>query len=342
MPRKAAPPALGGGGGGGVNPALQNSFVVTASGTFNKDDFKVKSTGIEATPAGSGKVSTLKMSDLELEEGTFGGGASASVRRAFHRPTERVIALKSINVHDKSKRDQLMTELKVLMGANKACPYLVQFYDAFYADPYIHLAIEFMDEGSLDTVLKKCALPDEEVVCVMMRQLLMGLHFLHKERHNLHRDLKPGNVLLSANGVVKVADFGISREMDNTMAYAATFTGTAIYMSPERMQGKPYSFPSDVWAVGVIAAECVLGRYPYDIRADMKYFDLVMTIVNQPAPTPGPNYSQELNEFVATALSKQEQNRANCEALLLSSYVQKYAASTEAVVANWLQSKMAS
>eukprot|EP00286_Rhodomonas_abbreviata_P005660 CAMPEP_0181317590 /NCGR_PEP_ID=MMETSP1101-20121128/16552_1 /TAXON_ID=46948 /ORGANISM="Rhodomonas abbreviata, Strain Caron Lab Isolate" /LENGTH=314 /DNA_ID=CAMNT_0023424999 /DNA_START=564 /DNA_END=1505 /DNA_ORIENTATION=- len=314
MPRKGPPPQLGG-AGTQPNPALQNSFVVTASGTFNKDDFKVKATGIEQTPSGAGKVSTLQMSDLELEEGTLGGrGASGNVRRAFHRPTSRVIALKSINVHDKSKRDQLMTELKVLMGANKACPYLVQFYDAFWADPFIHLAIEFMDEGSLDVVLRKCCAPDEECVSVMMRQLLQGLHFLHKERHNLHRDLKPGNVLLSSNGIVKVADFGISREMDNTMAYAATFTGTAIYMSPERMQGKPYSFPSDVWAVGLIATECVLGRYPYNIRPDMKYFDLVMTIVNQPAPTPGEQYSAEFNEFVSTALSKQEQMRANCEA----------------------------
>ena len=203
---------------------------------------------------------------------------------------------------------------------------------------------------------------------VIVRQLLHGINFLHKERRNLHRDMKPGNVLLSSNGFVKVADFGISRSMENTMvrrparaparpptrplprrlagggaasagarasgwcaggrlprpsacrvyscftatppkslytlprltkprgqAIASTFTGTAIYMAPERMEGKAYSFPADIWAIGLIVSECAVGRYPYALREDMKYFELVMAIVNKPAPLPGDTASPELN-----------------------------------------------
>ena len=78
-------------------------------------------------------------------------------------------------------------------------------------------------------------------------------------------------------------------------AIASTFTGTAIYMAPERMEGKAYSFPADIWAIGLIVSECAVGRYPYALRQDMKYFELVMAIVNKPAPLPGDTASPELN-----------------------------------------------
>ena len=85
----------------------KKNYDVTASGTFNKDNFRLKSSGIEATPAGAGRVSTLAMSDLQVEETPMGGGASGMVRRALHVPTQKQIALKSINVSDKSKCDQV-------------------------------------------------------------------------------------------------------------------------------------------------------------------------------------------------------------------------------------------
>lgn len=116
----------------GVDTTEKKFFDVTASGTFNKDDFRVKSTGIAATPAGAGRVSDLAMSDLQIEDTPIGGGASGMVRRALHVPTKKMIAVKSINVTDKSKCDQMMTELKILVAAEKVCPNVVQFFDAFW------------------------------------------------------------------------------------------------------------------------------------------------------------------------------------------------------------------
>mmetsp|Transcript_35068 Transcript_35068/g.68737 ORF Transcript_35068/g.68737 Transcript_35068/m.68737 type:complete len:343 (+) Transcript_35068:129-1157(+) len=319
------------------NPHMQQSYHVTASGTFNKDDFSVKSTGISATPEGQGRVSSLAMADLTVDETPVGSGASGFVRKALHVPTQRVIALKSINVSDKSKRDQLMTELKILTKAES--PHVLEFYDAFWADPYIHLAIEYMDRGSLDVVMKQCEIPSEEVISLIMRQLLLGLHFLHDVRKNIHRDLKPGNILVASNGCVKVSDFGISREMNQTKGFAATFTGTAIYMSPERMQGKPYSFPADVWALGLIATELSLGRYPYHLRPDMKYFELVTTIANRPPPLPGADFSADFNAFVGETIQPLEVNRSDCAKLLMHTFIQKYSAQTEAIVSTWLETK---
>lgn len=137
------------------------AFGVTESGTFCKEDWKVKSTGIQQTPAGTGPVSTLQMSDLQVEGETLAAGASGSVRRAVHLPSGRMMVLKAIDVRDKTKCDQMMTEVKTLFSAQTTqhgiCPNLVEFYDAFWEDPFMYLAMEYMDCGSLDVPLKRCA-----------------------------------------------------------------------------------------------------------------------------------------------------------------------------------------
>lgn len=92
-----------------------------------------------------------------------------------------------------------------------------------------------------------CALrSDEEVLSDIAEQVLHGLQFLHDNRQ-MHRDLKPGNILLNCKGQVKLADFGISRALDGTAGFANSFVGTVTYMSPERIVGENYSYPSDIW-----------------------------------------------------------------------------------------------
>lgn len=75
----------------------------------------------------------------------------------------------------------------------------------------------------------------------MIKQVLAGLYFLHVEKNQVHRDLKPGNIVLNRNGVVKISDFGMTKQMNpdfGTGALATTFLGTVMYMSPERLKGE--------------------------------------------------------------------------------------------------------
>ena len=105
----------------------------------------------------------------------------------------------------------------------------------------------------------------------------------------VHRDLKPANVLLSKLGAVKISDFGLSRPLDNTVAFANTFVGTTCYMSPERLSGDAYSYPADVWSLGLILLELATGRYPYEQpHATTSYLALYMAIMNSPPPTLSP------------------------------------------------------
>ena len=119
--------------------------------------------------------------------------------------------------------------------------------------------------------------------CVCMHacaaQVLCGLQHLHS-RGIVHRDLKPANILFDTAGAVRVADFGIAKQLEPppgqppeqppsdepgqsaALAMARSFVGTASYMAPERMSGAAYSFGADVWAVGVVAVECAQGSHP--------------------------------------------------------------------------------
>jgi serine/threonine protein kinase len=89
---------------------------------------------------------------------------------------------------------------------------------------------------------------DEAVLADIAFQALSGVHYLHMNK-NVHRDIKPANILCSSTGVVKIADFGISKALDKTTGFANTFVGTVCYMSPERITGEIYSFSSDIWCV---------------------------------------------------------------------------------------------
>ena len=91
--------------------------------------------------------------------------------------------------------------------------------------------------------------------------------FLHTTKHQMHRDIKPENILLNSEGQLKLTDFGISKQLEKTYAITNTFVGTLIYMSPERMGGKNYSYSSDIWSLGLVILELACGKHPYiDIR----------------------------------------------------------------------------
>lgn len=109
-------------------------------------------------------------------------------------------------------------------------------------------------------MLKRYRRLSEPVVASVAIHVLRGLAYLHGQLRVIHRDIKPSNLLLTSRGVVKIADFGVSGQVGNTKACAMTWVGTMVYMSPERIQGQQYSFDSDIWSLGLVLCECLLGR----------------------------------------------------------------------------------
>ncbi|PRQ54017.1 putative mitogen-activated protein kinase kinase STE-STE7 family [Rosa chinensis] len=256
--------------------------------------------------------------------GAIGSGASSVVQRAIHIPTHRIIALKKINIFEKEKRQQLLTEIRTLCEA-PCYQGLVEFHGAFYTPDsgQISIALEYMDGGSLADILRLRKRIPEPLLSSMFQKLLHGLSYLHGVRYLVHRDIKPANLLINLKGEPKITDFGISAGLENSMAMCATFVGTVTYMSPERIRNENYSYPADIWSLGLALFECGTGEFPY--TANDGPVNLMLQILDDPSPTPSKqNFSPEFCSFIEACLQKDADARPTAEQLLSHPFITKY------------------
>lgn len=198
-------------------------------------------------------------------------------------------------------------------------PSIISFFGAFYADGAIHIALEYMECGSLHDALRRRGAIDERVLKGIATQVLRGLHALQQLKI-VHRDVKPANVLLNSVGDVKLADLGMCGELANSFSRLRSWVGTAAYMSPERISGADYSFNSDVWSLGISLWECATGRYPFG-SADLTFWELLHDIVEGDAlGDPLPN-TPSLSVFLVQALRRDPSERPDASALLHHEWV---------------------
>merc|ERR1711920_130466 len=182
----------------------------------------------------------------------------------------------------------------------------------------VHIALEYMDYGSLADLKQKVPKVPENFLALVMMQILEGLKALHLS-YVVHRDVKLGNILLNSRGVVKVTDFGISKKLGEH-AVCDTFVGTATHMSPERVLGEDYSFAADIWSLGLCVMELATGTYPYgSIPSFPVLFD---NLCNKPEPRlPQGRFSQNLRDFVERQLQRKPKDRATAVQLQAHIYI---------------------
>lgn len=266
-------------------------------------------------------------------DSTLGAGAAGRVSLAVHRPSGRKIAVKRINVFDCQKRTQLLKELETLMCYDSR--FLVRSYGAFYdGEGVVHVTLEYMDRGALsDAVEFRGAVP-EHITVHIAEHCLRGLRFLH-ENHVLHRDFKTSNILLSRRTCrAKLADFGLARELEHGESRVDTFVGTVGYMAPERLNGREYTYASDVWALGICVLECLLGRYPFP--KPQNYFDYLHAAQTDPAKLVR-SASPECVDFVKLCTAEDPKNRPTANQLLEHPWITSTNRDTN-VFREWLDS----
>ncbi|CAG9466055.1 unnamed protein product [Pedinophyceae sp. YPF-701] len=285
----------------------------------------------------------------------IGKGCSGVVHLCMHRPSGDVLVRKDIpfNVADEAQRKQLCTELRTTWQANSPC--CVHCFEAFFHESTVTIIMEYMNGGSIDRLFRQH--PDglpEPMLAAIACQVLEGLQHLHCERRVIHRDIKPSNLLVNTAGEVKIADFGVSGELDANASRMESFVGTLHYLSPERIESSKYSFNADVWSLGVLLLEGALGRFPYlpDDAAPaapnvpgaskggvpqgnvLGYWDLLHAIVEQPAPRPDRSrFTQQFCDFVEACLTKDAAARPSAEDLLRHPWLEQTARGGDATEA---------
>jgi serine/threonine-protein kinase len=197
----------------------------------------------------------------------------------------------------------------------KGHPHIVQIERFGYArDGVPFIVMEFVDGGSLRERLRRGFSEDD--IRTIIGQTCLALALAHQ--HSIvHRDIKPENILLTRGGVIKVADFGIAKELSGVTVTHKGPVGTPEYMSPEQAQGEVVLPASDVYATGVVLYELLTGRVPFPrnarIKDDVKQaLDVVERHIKETPPTPRDlrsGVSEELETVVMKALEKKTNKR---------------------------------
>ena len=197
----------------------------------------------------------------------LGVGGMATVQLAFDTRLERYVAVKLLAEHlaeDSSFVSRFKRE--ALAAARLVHPNIVQVFD-FGSDRHSSrqfIVMEFVDGHSCAELLRdRGPMPPRSAVDVLT-QACRGLDYAHRNGV-VHRDVKPGNLLVNTDGVVKLADFGIAKAAEQSdITKVGSVLGTAAYLSPEQARGEPAGPVSDLYALGVVSFQLMAGRLPYE------------------------------------------------------------------------------
>lgn len=247
-------PLVGAEANGSSQPTPRN---MTVTYELGKETAKVE--------ASSGSENKLGIEDFQLLR-VIGRGSYAKVLQVEHKRTKRIYAMKVIKkelVNDDEDIDWVQTEKHVFETATNY-PFLVGLHSCFQSESRLFFVIEFVNGGDLMFHMQRQRRLPEEHARFYSAEICLALNFLH-ERGIVYRDLKLDNVLLDAEGHIKLTDYGMCKEGLWPGDKTNTFCGTPNYIAPEVLRGEDYDCSVDWWALGVLMFEMLAGRSPFDV-----------------------------------------------------------------------------
>uniref|UniRef100_A0A3P8NTS6 non-specific serine/threonine protein kinase n=1 Tax=Astatotilapia calliptera TaxID=8154 RepID=A0A3P8NTS6_ASTCA len=217
--------------------------------------------------------------------GELGDGAFGKVFKAQNKQTGVLAAAKVIDTKTEEELEDYMVEIDILASCEHQN--IVKLLDAFYYESKLWILIEFCAGGAVDAVMLELERPlTEPQIRVVCRQTLQALVYLH-ENKIIHRDLKAGNILLTLDGDVKLADFGVSAKNTKTLQRRDSFIGTPYWMAPEVVmcetsKDRPYDYKADIWSLGVTLIEMAQVEPP---NHEMNPMRVLLKIAKADPPT---------------------------------------------------------
>jgi len=245
------------------------------------------------------------------------------------------VAVKIIPNANDSETDKMMSEIDILSRCDS--PFIVDYMGCFVTPPgkasgvidpdCLCIIMEYCDRGSILDFTENAGgmhsyAEGEEVIRAVCASIVLGLEYLHGVANVCHRDIKCGNVLLTSEGHVKLADFGVSAELTNTLNKRKTVVGSPFWMAPEVIRESHYDGRADVWSLGITAIEMAEGAPPH---ANLHPMRAIFIIPTMPSPTlADPDaWSPEMLDFIQCCCKKDPSQRYDSARLSSHTFIKR-------------------
>ncbi|CAD8126569.1 unnamed protein product [Paramecium sonneborni] len=243
---------------------------------------------------------------------SIGSGSFGQVYLARNKREDRLYVIKRIKIRDMSQKDRENTENEVRLLQKLRHPNIVAYKDSYLdREQYLNIVMIHCEGGDIYQKIRNKKSFAESQILDWFAQMTLALCYLHEQKI-LHRDLKTQNIFLK-NGRVRLGDFGIAKVLDSTRDLANTCIGTPYYMSPELFKYKPYSYKSDVWALGCCLYEMCNLRHAFDAQS---MNGLALKILKGSYSSISPSYSKALRDLINKMLNTNPKARPTIQEIV--------------------------
>ncbi|EOB04852.1 Serine/threonine-protein kinase Nek5, partial [Anas platyrhynchos] len=266
----------------------------------------------------------------------IGEGSYGKIFLAKGKLDNEQCVIKEIDLTKMPVKEKEASQKEVILLAKMKHANIVTFFASLQENNKLYIVMEYCDGGDLmkRINMQHGVLFDEDQILSWFVQISLGLKHIH-DRKILHRDVKAQNIFLSSNGkIAKLGDFGIARQLTNTMEFAYTCVGTPYYLSPEICENRPYNNKTDIWSLGCVLYELCALKHPVILIVLFLLFSLikfegsslhqlVLKICRGYFQPVSPKYSYDLRALISQLFKVSPRDRPSVNSILRKPFLQK-------------------